>query len=145
MRYRNRGPYWRGRGIMGVPFMLFFIIFIVAHSFSGFIIALGVLVLLAIVFRAAMPGIFGGRNMNNAAPPFQQPQQPYQQPYQPYQPPQQAYQPYEQEYQPYQQGYQPAPPPPVYNPPDYQYQPPQQTYEEQPQAEYPQEMPPMQQ
>ena len=140
MRYRGRG-----RGIMGIPFMLFFIIMIVSHSFSGFIIAIGVMILLAIIFRAAMPNMFGSRNMNNVVPPYQQPQQPYYQPPQPtYQPPQQAYQPYEQEYQPYQQGYQPAPPP-VYQAPVPPYQPPQQNYEEQPQAEYPQEMPPMQQ
>ena len=143
MRYRRRG-----RGIIGLPFMLFFIIMVFTHSFSGFLIALVVLAILSLIFRAAMPGIFGSRNMNNAAPPFQQPQQPYYQPPQPiYQPPQQAYQPYEQEYQPYQQGYQAAPPP-VYQAPEqpYQYQPPQQeNYEEQPQAEYPQEMPPMQQ
>ncbi len=142
MRYRNRGPRWGRRGIMGFPFMLFFIIFLVTHSFSGFMVGIAVLVVLAIIFRAALPGMFSGWNTRNTMPPYQPPQQPYQQPYQPYQPTDQPYQP---EYEPYQQGYQSAPPPPVYQAPEQQYQPPQQNYEEQPQAEYPQEMPPMQQ
>lgn len=149
MRYRYRGPRYRrgyGRGIWGLPFTIFFIIMIVSHSFSGFIVAIVVLVILAAIFRAVLPNLFNGGNMNsNAVPPYQQPQQPY---YQPSEQPQQPYyQPSDPEYQPYQQGYQP--PPPVYQPLEqpYQYQPPQQpqNYEEQPQAEYPQEMPPMQQ
>src|SRR5579872_1241764 len=142
MRYRNRGPHWGRRGIWGFPFMLFLIIFIVSHSFSGFMVGIIVLIALAIIFRAVLPSIFSAGNMRNPMPPYQPPQPPYQQPYQPYQPTEQPYQP---EYEPYQQGYQPAPPPPVYQAPEQQYQPPQQNYEEQPQAEYPQEMPPMQQ
>lgn len=153
MGYRYRGPHRRryGRGIWGLPFTIFFIIMIVTHSFSGFIVALVVFFILAAIFRAVLPNMFNSGNMrSNSTPPYQQPQQPY------YQPPEQAYQPYQPTdpaYQPYQQGYQA--PPPVYQPPEqsyqppdqtYQYQPPQQpNYEEQPQAEYPQEMPPMQQ
>src|SRR5581483_4995567 len=131
MRYRNRGPRWGRRGIWGFPFMLFLIIFIVSHSFSGFMVGIIVLIALAIIFRAVLPSIFSAGNMRNPMPPYQPPQPPYQQPYQPY--------------QPTEQRYQPAPPPPVYQAPEQQYQPPQQNYEEQPQAEYPQEMPPMQQ
>lgn len=149
MRPRN---HWRRRGIWGFPFMLFMIIFLVSHSFSGFMIGIGVLVLLALILRSVLPNMTN--RMNGNAMPYQPPQQPYQQPYQPMQEPyqqQQPYQPtqepYQQDYQSYQQGYQPASPPPVYQAPQppYQYQPPQQSYEEQPQAEYPQEMPPMQQ
>ncbi|HYK85174.1 MAG TPA: hypothetical protein VEV19_07400 [Ktedonobacteraceae bacterium] len=159
MGFRYRGPRYRrryGRGMWGLPFTIFFIIMIVTHSFSGFIVAIVVLAILAAIFRAVLPNMFNSGNMNsNVVPPYQQPQQPYyqptEQPQQPYyQPPEQPqtpyYQPSEPEYQPYQQGYQT--PPPAYQPPEqpYQYQPPQQqNYEEQPQAEYPQEMPPMQQ
>jgi len=123
--------------------MLFFIIFFVSHSWLGFLIGVGVIVLLSAILRSVLSSSFGQGPMN-ARPftqqPYQQPQQPYYQPQQPY------YQPYQEPYQPYEQGYQP---PPVVNQdagPQYQYPQPQQPqYDEQPQAQYPQELPPIEQ
>ena len=131
MWYRRR-PYWRRRGIFGFPFMLFFIAFFVFHSWFGFVLGIAMIIVFSLLLRAIMAGTFGGGGMNTAwrQPPYQQPQQPYEQYYQP-------------SYQPYEEGYQYQPPAPTYQEP--QYKAPQPQYDEQPQAEYPQELPPMEQ
>jgi glucan phosphoethanolaminetransferase (alkaline phosphatase superfamily) len=147
--YRRR---WRRRGFGGFPFILFFIIFLAGHSFAAFLIGIAVSIALSILLAA----LFRAGSVNT--PPtsqtyYQPPQQqytpyyqPYNQPYQSNQPYQQQYQPYQQEYQPYEQGYQP-PQPAKYAEADAQDQLPQapSRYEEQPQAEYPRELPPMEQ
>ena len=151
MWYRGY-PYqrrWRRRGFRGFPFLLFFIILFAGHSFVAFLVgiavAIAVSILLAALFRA------GSSNMPPSAQTYYQPPQqqytPYYQQYnQPYQSNQPYQQPYQQEYQPYEQGYQP-PEPMKYPEANAQYQSPQaqSRYEEQPQAEYPQELPPMEQ
>src|SRR6266702_4589602 len=115
---------WRRRGFRGLPFILFFIILFAGHSFVAFLVgiavAIAVSILLAALFRA------GSSNMPPTAQTY-------------YHPPQQQYQPYEQGYQP--------PEPVKYPEANAPYQPPQaqSRYEEQPQAEYPQELPPMEQ
>jgi len=132
--------------MVGFPFMLLFFILLFSHSLTGFMIGIGVIVLLSLLARLILPAIFGVGMMSNW---WTSNQQTYQQPQQPtYQPYQQTYQPYEESYQPYEQGYQPA----VATSPDQEveqeYQTPsyeQTHYEEQPQAQYPQEMPPMKQ
>ena len=148
MRYQGyRRRHWRRRGgMVGFPFMLFFMILLFSHSLTGFMIGIGAIVLLSLLARLILPAIFGAGMMSTW---WMSNQQTYQHPQQPtYQPYQQTYQPYEESYQPYEQGYQP----PAATSPDQeveqQYQPPsyeQTHYEEQPQAQYPQEMPPMKQ
>ena len=134
MWYRRR-PYRRGRGILGFPFMLFFVLLFFSHSLSLFLIGIVISIILTLFIRSIMAGASGGGRLNT--PPWQQP---YQQPQQPYQ---QYYQPYQQPYQPYEQGYQPPATP--YQEPEPQYQHPQPQYDEQPQAQYPQELPPIEQ
>ena len=139
MRYRGyRRRRWHGRGILGLPFMLLFFIFLFSHSIMGIFMILPVIIIIGFILRAVLPTLFGMSNMNSNSmsnqPPYYQPQQQPQQ------------QPYQETYQPYEQGYQYQPPvvpnqEPQYTPPPYQ----QTQYEEQPQAQYPQEMPPMQQ
>lgn len=134
---RSRRAYRRGMrgrgGIFGFPWFLFVLIIIFSHSFVGIIFA----IVAAVVLTAILMRVFGSQGMmgNNY-------QQPPQQPY--YQPPQET-----PTYQPYDQGYQPPPPQEVYQeggtPHPYpQENNPYQQYE-QPQAQYPEEMPPMQQ
>lgn len=130
----------------GFPFMLLFLILLFSHSLTGFMIGIGAIVLLGLLARLILPAIFGAGMMGSwwmsNQQTYQQPQQP---PYQPYQP---TYQPYEENYQSYEQGYQPPAPASPDREVEQQYQPPsyeQTHYEEQPQAQYPQEMPPMQQ
>ena len=150
MRYQGyRKRHWRRRGgMVGFPFMLLFMILLFSHSLTGFMIGIGVIVLLGLLARLILPAIFGAGMMGSW---WMSNQQTYQQPQQPtYQPYQQTYQPYEESYQPYEQGYQYQPPAATspnqeveqqYQPPSYE----QTHYEEQPQAQYPQEMPPMHQ
>src|SRR5207248_7163631 len=128
MWYRRR-PYRRGRGILGFPFMLFFVLLFFSHSLSLFLIGIVISIILTLFIRSLMAGAFSGGRLNT--PPTWQ--QPYQQPQQPYQ----------QYYQPYEQGYQPPATP--YQEPEPQYQHPQLQYDEQPQAQYPQELPPIEQ
>lgn len=135
MWYRRR-PYWRRRGIWGFPFMLFFVLLFISHSWSLFLIGIVISIILSLCIRSIMAGTFGAGRPNT--PPTWQ--QPYQQPQQPYQ---QYYQPYQQPYQSYDQGYQPPAAP--YEEPRPQNQNQQSQYEEQPQAQYPQELPPMEQ
>jgi hypothetical protein len=131
---------------MGLPFGLIFMVFLFSHSMSGVLIGIGIIILLSLLARFILPAIFGAGMMNGAWMNNQQAyrQQQYTPPYQP------TYQPNEESYQPYEQGYQYQPPTvtdqadaeqQVYQPPSYE----QAHYEEQPQAQYPQEMPPMQQ
>ena len=146
MRYRGyrRRP-WR-RGIVGFPFGLILMILVFSHVGGGMLIGIGVIFLLIMLARFILPAIFGagmmnGSWMNNQQANRQQQNTPYYQP---------TYQPYEESYQPYEQGYQYQPPAVTYQPnaEQEQYQAPsyeQAHYEEQPQAQYPQEMPPMQQ
>jgi hypothetical protein len=135
MWYRRR-PYWQRRGIFGFPFMFFFIAWFVFHSWFGFLLGIAIIVVLSLLFRAIAAGTFGGNlNAPMGQAPYQQPQQPYEQYYQPSQQP----------YQSYEQGYQYQSPAPTYQEPQPQYQAPQPQYDEQPQAQYPQELPPMEQ
>jgi len=129
-----------GRGIFGFPWFLFILIIIFSHSFWGILFAIAA----AVILTAVLMRLFGSQGMMGGN--YQQPpQQPY------YQPPQQPYQPPQETptYQPYDQGYQPPPSQEVYQeggtPHPYpQQNDPYQQYE-QPQAQYPEEMPPMQQ
>src|SRR6266705_1083893 len=130
MWYRRR-PYWRRRGIWGFPFMLFFFILIFSHSWTLFLIGIVISIILSLFIRSIMAGAFGAGRPNT--PPTWQ--QPYQQPHQPYQQP----------YQSYDQGYQYQPPATPYQEPGPQSQNQQSKYDEQPQAQYPQELPPIEQ
>ena len=146
MRYRGNGRRpWR-RGIMGFPFGLIFMIAVFSHAGGGIMLGLGIIFLLILLARFILPAMLGSGMMNGA---WMNNQQTYrqQQNTQYYQPTQQ---PYEESYQPYEQGYQYQPPAVTYeaDAEHQQYQAPsyeQAHYEEQPQAQYPQEMPPMQQ
>jgi hypothetical protein len=118
----------------GWPF-IFFLFFFPQHGFFGWLSSLAVLVLLGLLISAfvlpllSSAGFWGnGSSRNNRS---------YQQPYRPSQ------------QQPYQQGYQPRQPSAeAYQEGGQQYQYPQQSqYDqyEQPHAQYPQEIPPMEQ
>jgi hypothetical protein len=148
---RSRRAYRRGMrrrgGIFGFPWFLFVLIIIFSHSLVGVLFAIAA----AVILTAILMRVFGSQGMmggNYQQPPqqpyYQPPQQPYESsPYQqPYQPPQETpvYQPYDQGYQPTPEAYQEGGtqhPYPQQNDPYQQY--------EQPQAQYPEEMPPMQQ
>ncbi len=139
--YRRRHWHRRG-GMVGFPFILFFMIFLFSHSIGGLMIAIVAIVLLSLLARVILPAIFGAGLMGalwsgNRQPYQQQQQQPYQQTYQPSQ---ENYQSYEQGYQ-YQPSVTPYREQQQYQAPSYE----QAHYEEQPQAQYPQEMPPMHQ
>src|SRR5712691_3854326 len=109
MRYRGyRRRRWRGRGLLGLPFILFFLVFWFGHSMIGFGMAIAICIILGIIARAVLPALFGAGNTNTNPVSNQQPY---------YQPPQQPDQPYEQSYQPYEQGYQNQPPPVTYQEP----------------------------
>jgi hypothetical protein len=133
----SRGGRRRPRGIYGFPWLLFFIIFFNLHSLPWILMTLVTVGFVFLIVKAFMAtGVSG-----NSAPNRMGAQQPYYQPYQqPYQPPQEpSYQPYDQGYQPPREAYQEGgkqyqyPSPAVYD----QY--------EQPQAQYPEQMPPMEQ
>ena len=142
MWYYRRNRWNRRRGPRRFWFFPLLIFFFLSwgwgpehHMFFGI---MPILVLLFVVWliRSAMSA--GRGNATNQRQSYQQPYyQPPQQPY--YQPSQQPY------YQPYEQGYQPATE--TYQEDVQRQQYPQPTYEqyEQPQAQYPQEMPPMEQ
>jgi len=133
MRYRYRRNRWGWRGF---PIPLFFILFFVGgHSWISFLVSVGVVVLIFLLIRWLLIST-SGPGISGVPPTVNQPYQ--QQDYSPsYQPP----------YQPYQQGYQG--PQSGYEQSGQKYQGPEQRQEyeqyEQPQAEYPQEMPPMEQ
>jgi len=137
----SRGGRRRSRGIYGFPWLLFFIIFFNLHSLPWILMPLVTVGFVFLIIKAFMAtGVSG-----NSAPNRMAAQQPYYQPSQPaYQPPQEpSYQPY----QPYQQGYQQTPRE-VYQEGGQQYQyPASEAYDqyEQPQAQYPEQMPPMEQ
>jgi hypothetical protein len=149
MWYPPNQPYRRRvRRGFGFPFLFPFIMLFVFHSGSIFFATLVLAIMIALIlkaFDASSPN--GSGQSQQQTPYYQPPAQTYQPPYyqppvQAYQPPTQPYQPsYQQEdYQPYEQGYQPSATP-------YQANGQQSTssYEdyEQPQAQYPEQMPPM--
>ena len=130
-RYNRRGP----RGMRYFWFLFIPLFLFAGHGgLGGIFLWIAAIIILNLIGRAVFSAIASGSNKQN---------QWYQQPYQQNQ--------YQQPYQSYQQGYQQ----PYYQPRsdvnqvvEQQYQAPQQQqYDqyEQPQAEYPQEMPPMQQ
>jgi hypothetical protein len=136
-----------GRGIFGFPWFLLVLLIIFSHTFWALVVG----VVVAIVLTAILLRVFGSQDMmgGNYQQPPQQPyyQSPYQQSQDPYQ---QAYQPpQEPSYQPYDQGYQPPQPQETYQEggqahPYAKQNDPYQQYE-QPQAQYPDQMPPMEQ
>ena len=136
-RYNRRGP----RGMRYFWFLFIPLFFIGGgHGLFGILFWIVAVIVLSLIGRAVMSMIAGSSTAQNQ---WYTPrnQQPYQQPYQPSQ--------YQQPYQSYQQGYQQ----PYYQPSSpeesQQYQAPQQQQQydqyEQPYAEYPQELPPMEQ
>jgi hypothetical protein len=136
-RRAYRYSYYRrpGGGIIGLLFFVFLLLAIFTHFWAWFIPGIIILAVVLWLLRSGMLSSWLRGSQQS-----QQPQQPYQ-----YQPPPEA----EQPYQPYEQGYQP--PQETYQEGGQQYQyPPQnsdpayQHYEE-PQAQYPEQMPPMQQ
>ncbi|MBV8696103.1 MAG: hypothetical protein JO125_12750 [Chloroflexi bacterium] len=140
MFYYNRRNWRRNRGfrsLWGWPF-IFFLFFLPWHGLFGWLWGIVLIILLVQLIRAfvvpllSSAGIWGsGSSQNNPS---------YQQPYQP--PQQQEYQPYQQGYQSHQSSAEP------YQEGGQQYQYPQQAqYDqyEQPHAQYPQEIPPMEQ
>jgi hypothetical protein len=156
--YRNsRNGRRRMRGIYGFPWLLFVIILFNFHSLPWILMTLVVMGFVFLIIKAFMTTTTSntatnGTRTQHTYQPYQTPI--YQPPYQPstpiYQPPTPIYQPstpiYQPPYQPYQQGYQAAQE--TYQeegqPRDY---PVAETYDqyEQPQAQYPEQMPPMQQ
>jgi len=142
-RYNRRGS----RGMRYLWFLFIPLFFFSGHTFFGILLSIAVIVVLSLIGRAIFSVLAASSTTQNQwyQPRQQQPyqQNQYQQPYQPNQ--------YQQPYQSYGQGYQQ----PYYQPrpseasqPSEQYQAPQQPqYDsyEQPRAEYPQELPPMQQ
>jgi hypothetical protein len=133
--YRNsRGGNRRMRGAYGFPWLLFFIFFFNFHSLAWFIISIGMIVLVSLIIRAVMSSTLdAGANMMGNSTQTPQTSRSYQQPYQ-------------QPYQSYEQGYQA--PQETYNEGGQQYQyPASSEYDqyEQPQAQYPEQLPPMQQ
>jgi hypothetical protein len=132
-RYRYGRP---GGGILGFLLVLFLIFWFTTHFWTWLIMGIFMLAIIAIVFWLVRTGMVSTWFSSS-----QQPQPPPQY-YQPPQETQQPYQSYEQGYQQpqtnYQEGEQPYPYPPQSTSPGYQQ------YEE-PQAQYPEQMPPMQQ
>jgi hypothetical protein len=152
MWYPPNQPYRRRmrRGI-GFPFIFPFLMLFVFHSGSIFFATLVLAIMIALILKA-----FDASNPNRAGqsqqtPYYQPPAQSYQPPYyQPsvpvYQPSPQAYQPPypQEEYKPYEQGYQAAATPYL---DDQQTVSATSSYDdyEQPIAQYPEQMPPMEQ
>ena len=133
----SRGDRRRTRGIYGFPWLLFFIIFFNLHSLPWIMMTLVTMGFVFLIIKAFMATSVNGSSASNKAR-AQQTYQPYQSPYQqPYQP---------QSYQPYEQGYQA--PGEVYQEGGQQYQSlSRDMYDqyEQPQAQYPEQIPPMEQ
>ena len=129
----HRGP----RGIYGFPWLLFFIIFFNLHSLPWILMTLVTVGFVFLIIKAIMATGVNGNSASNRM----RAQQPYYQPPQPmYQPPQAP------SYRPYDQGY--LAPKEVYREGGQQYQyPSPEPYDqyEQPQAQYPEQMPPMEQ
>ena len=137
-RYNRRGP----RGMRYFWFLFIPLFFIGGgHGFLGILFWIATIIVLSMVGRAVFSAIASSSTRQNQwyQPPYQQP---YQQPYQP----NQQQQPYQQYGQGYQQPYY-QPRPSEENQASPQYHVPQQPYDqyEQPRAEYPQELPPMEQ
>ncbi|GAC1690035.1 MAG: hypothetical protein PVS3B3_12380 [Ktedonobacteraceae bacterium] len=131
-RYNRRGS----RGMRYLWFLFIPLFFIGGHGFFGILLWIGAIIMLSLIGRAVFSAIAASSNAQHQ---WYQPhyQQPYQQPYQPNQ-----YQnPYQQQEQSYQQGYQQ----PYYQPRSSHEASQQYDQYEQPRAEYPQELPPMQQ
>jgi hypothetical protein len=139
----NNQPYRRRmRRGFGFPFIFPFIMLFVFRSGSIFFATLVLAIMIALILKA-----FDASNPNNSGqsqqiPYYQPPVQTYQPPY--YQPSMPVYQPPE-EYKPYEQGYQAAATP--YQADDQQSMSAMSSYEdyEQPTAQYPEQMPPMEQ
>jgi len=140
-----RGYRRRRRGWIGFPLpLVFLLIFVFTQSMTGFIVSIAIMVILWALIAASSSG---QRRWNmppmNQPPVYQPPayQPPvYQPPYQPYAPPP------EPTYTPYEQGYQSEQPKAESTEPESSAEASSETqYEEQPQAQYPQELPPMQQ
>jgi hypothetical protein len=143
--YQNsRNGRKRMRGIYGFPWLLFVIIMFNFHSLPWIIMTFFVMGFVFLIIKAVMSTSTTGNAAANGmrAQPTYQPYQPPTPIYRPpYQPPTPVYQP---PYQPYEQGYQA--PQETYQEGGQQY-PVTETYDqyEQPQAQYPEQMPPMQQ
>src|SRR5579859_2870633 len=144
MGYHHR-RYRRMRGGYGIPFVFPFLMFFAFRSVGAFVAALVLSVIVMLVIRAVMTMAAANNGMNGMGyrqsyyqPPNQQAQPYYQPTYQ--QPPVPQYQPYAQGYQAtpetYREGAQSDPEPK--SPSQYEQY-------EQPQAQYPEQMPPMQQ
>src|SRR6266700_1680471 len=138
-RYARRGTYYPyryrygrpGGGIFGLLVLLFLLLYLFSHIWVWLVMGLIALVIVGAILRMVRAGT------NYQQPPFVNYQQPPQ-PYQPYMGPQPQNQTYE-------QGY--AGPPPSQDPyaeGNQQYYYPPQVSDEQPQAQYPEQMPPMQ-
>ncbi len=107
--------------------MLFFLIIIFTHSWVGFLVSIGITLLVLLLMRAVFATPNAASNMYTPPMTNWQPQ-PHEEVY----------------YQPYQQGYQPAPM--TYQEGEQEYQSPRpEPQYEQPQVQYPEEMPPMEQ
>ncbi len=136
-RYNRRGP----RGMRYLWFLFIPLFFLGGHGLFGILFWIVAVIVLSLIGRVVFSAMASNSNTQNQ---WYQPRS--QQPYQPYQPNQ-----YQQPYQSYQQGYQQPyyqPSSPEENQASQQYQAPQQQqYDqyEQPRAEYPQELPPMEQ
>ncbi len=129
----------RMRGAYGFPWLLLFIIFFNIHSFSWLLMTLVTMAFVFIIIKAIMATSVNSGSAQNRMGPQQmyQPKQPYQPLYQ--QPQGSSYQPYEQGYQAPREAYQEGGQ-------QYQYPAPEEYDQyEQPQAQYPEQLPPMQQ
>ncbi len=136
-RYR-RNP----RGMHFLWFLFIPLFFVAGHSFFGILIWMAFIIALNLIGRAIFSAMAGSNTWGTRQNSWYQPT--YQQPYQQNQNQQQPYQTYQQGYQ--QPYYQPRPA--SHQAAELQYQAPQQPqYDqyEQPHAEYPQELPPMEQ
>jgi hypothetical protein len=143
--YRNnsRNGRRRMRGIYGFPWLLFVIILFNFHSLPWIIMTFIVMGFVFLIIKAFMTTSNAATNGTRS----QQTYQPYQQPTPIYQPPYRQPTPiYQPPYQPYEQGYQ-APPEAYQEDGQQSDYPVPETYDqyEQPQAQYPEQMPPMQQ
>jgi hypothetical protein len=153
MWYPPNQPYRRRmRRGFGFPFIFPFIMLFVFHSGSIFFATLVLAIMLALILKALDASNPNNSGQSQQTPYYQPSGQTYQTPYyQPsvpiYQPPVQPYQPPSQheEYKPYEQGYQPSAT--SYQANDQQSMSATSSYEdyEQPTAQYPEQMPPMEQ
>jgi hypothetical protein len=119
---RNR---WGGRGF---PWMVFFLIIIFTHSWVGFLVSIGITLLVIMLMRALFTPPMSANNPMYTPPMSNWQPQPHEEVY----------------YQPYQQGYQSEQVTYQEGEQQYQYPRPEPQYE-QPQVQYPEELPPMEQ